>query len=549
MRPTSVFDLEVPVIFINPPSNRDFRLIEEVSSVGGLGIVDKAACGKMPFQVPSTVRHGIRISLNDLQAVPASSPFAAAIIRFEDTDKLPKLKNDELSNVPFPVIFEVGSARQAVLAEKAGASALIARGNEGPGWVGDRNGFVLLQEIISKCTLPTFLRGGVDIRTAVGAIAAGAAGVCLDVHLMLTDSSALDPCLKEFLGKLALPATTTLCERFCSPLRVYSRVGTKAVRDFKKIEENLPESEFESHADQLDQALRVASVELDTAKALFPLSEDIVTAQRLTRAFGNASKIVAEFGLRMKVSIGKWPFGSDSELCKYHSTRFPVVQGPMAHVSDNVDFLKSVAEAGALPFLALGNMPASIVEQSVKEAGARTKGLFGVGLIGLEVNRHCYEAHLEIIKANPPRFAILAAGDTALAKRIEEYGIVCYLHCPSPALLKNAFENGLRHFVFEGNESGGHIGALGSLDLWNANLIEIEAGNFRWYRRPRNFRPFCGRYSLGQRSGIRSRYDFRPGGKGSQGRAADRYILPCYFRSDFHTRHNTFVPRPHNRQR
>ena len=54
-------------------------------------------------------------------------------------------------------------------------------------------------------------------------------------------------------------------------------------------------------------------------------------------------------------------------------------------------------------------------------------------------------------------------------------GIGCYLHCPAPSLLSEALKAGLRRFVFEGCESGGHIGTLGSLDLWNANLAELEA--------------------------------------------------------------------------
>ena len=62
-----------------------------------------------------------------------------------------------------------------------------------------------------------------------------------------------------------------------------------------------------------------------------------------------------------------------------------------------------------------------------------------------------------------------------LAKRIEEIGTACYLHCPAPSMLTEGLKAGLRHFVFEGCESGGHIGLLGSLDLWNANLTELES--------------------------------------------------------------------------
>ena len=168
-------------------------------------------------------------------------------------------------------------------------------------------------------------------------------------------------------------------------------------------------------------------------------------------------------------------FCEGSSLCRDHGTRFPIVQGPMAHVSDNPGFLAAVAAGGALPFLAMGNMPGPIAREGIGLAGEKTNGRFGVGLIGLEVNKHCYEAHLEIMRDNPPPFAILAAGSIDLAKAIEEIGTACYLHCPSPSILAEGLKAGLRRFVFEGCESGGHIGTLGSLNLWNANLNALEA--------------------------------------------------------------------------
>ena len=149
----------------------------------------------------------------------------------------------------------------------------------------------------------------------------------------------------------------------------------------------------------------------------------------------------------------------------------------MAHVSDNPDFLSAVAQGGALPFLAMGNMPGPIAAEGMKLAAEKTGGKFGVGLIGLEVNRKCYEAHLEIMNDNPPPFAILAAGGVELAKRIEGIGTACYLHCPSPGILAEGLKSGLRRFVFEGSESGGHIGSLGSLILWSANLNELDAAS------------------------------------------------------------------------
>ncbi|MEW6114840.1 MAG: beta-ketoacyl synthase N-terminal-like domain-containing protein, partial [Thermodesulfobacteriota bacterium] len=371
-------------------------------------------------------------------------------------------------------LVEVGSAAQAAGAEKAGAAALVARGNEGPGWVSERSGLVLLQEILGVCPLPVFLQGGIGLHTAAGAVGAGATGVVLDVHLLLTEESVINASLKSFFSALGIPATVTLGEAWGKPCRVYSRVGTRMVRELRKVEDSLGQDEFHSLKECINAALGKNTASLDTDDALLALSEDIVTAKTLAGEFARARAILEEFARRMESRCGTWPFAEESGLCKAHGTLLPIVQGPMAHVSDNPDFLAAVAQGGALPFLAMGNMPAPIAREGIELARSKTNGKFGVGLIGLEVNRHCYEAHLEIMKENPPPFAILAAGGVELAKRIEEMGTVCYLHCPAPTLVSEGVKAGLRHFVFEGCESGGHIGALGSLDLWEANLRELE---------------------------------------------------------------------------
>lgn len=469
------FELRIPLLYVNPPINNDPRLIEVVAGAGGLGFVDYVTAGPSGFSVAGGTPHGVRIRLDALGGRFTPEPdVKACLIPLEDVDDVILLEPGKLKALPVPALVEVGSASQAAGAEKAGAVGLIARGNEGPGWVSERNGLVLLQEILGVCPLPVFLQGGIGLHTATGAVAAGATGVALDVHLLLTGESAIDHQLKSFFAALDVPATITLGETWRKPCRVYSRVGTRMARELRKLEDSLSQDEFSKLRESANAALGKDIVSLDADDALLALSEDIVTAKALADEFMSAQAILEAFAARLAARVGVWPFVEQSDLCKTHGTRLPIVQGPMAHVSDNPDFLAAVAEGGALPFLAMGNMPAPIAREGIELARSKTNGRFGVGLIGLEVNRHCYEAHLEIMKENPPPFAILAAGGVELARRIEEMGTICYLHCPAPALVSEGLKIGLRHFVFEGRESGGHIGALGSLDLWGANLRELE---------------------------------------------------------------------------
>ncbi|MFH0825918.1 MAG: beta-ketoacyl synthase N-terminal-like domain-containing protein, partial [Pseudomonadota bacterium] len=468
------FDLKIPVLYVNPALNADGRLIEEVYRRGGLGFVDRYLAPDTDITIPEGVPYGIRCSLRELEEIAGRPGAKIVLIPLEEIDSVASLDPGKLRDLPIPCLVEVGNAGHARAAEAAGAAGLVARGNEGPGWVSETNGFVLLQEVLDASDLPVFLRGGIGIRTARGAVAAGAVGVVLDVHLLLAADSALDKSLKEFLAGLCLPATTLLAEASGSPCRVYARIGTRKVRELRKAEETHTPGEYPSYRELISSLLSKPTPAPDSDEALIPLSEDIVEAKRLAAEFGSAGEITAEFGARMSDSGMKWPFSEEAQLLRDHRTRYPIVQGPMAHVSDNPEFLAAVARNGALPFLAMGNMPRSIAEEGIRLAREKTDGWFGVGLIGLDVNQNNYEAHLEIMRQDPPPFAILAAGGVELARRIEQQGTTCYLHCPAPTLVSEGIKAGLRHFVFEGCESGGHIGLLGSLDLWNANLRELD---------------------------------------------------------------------------
>ncbi|MFC1834342.1 nitronate monooxygenase, partial [Thermodesulfobacteriota bacterium] len=244
--------LKVPIIYVNPPFHTGAGLIEAVYRSGGLGIVDHFAASKTDSPVTPNVPHGVRISLDQLAHLSAEKNVALALIPLEDADKLASMGEHGLKDSPVPVFVEVGSPDQASAADRAGAAGLIARGSEGPGWVSETNGFVLLQEVLSVTSLPVFLRGGIGLHTAPGAVAAGAAGVVFDNQLLLTRNSQLDEGLKKFLASLSSPATVTLSENSKRPCRVYSRIGTRMVRELHKLEKTLTGEQFAGYEDKIN---------------------------------------------------------------------------------------------------------------------------------------------------------------------------------------------------------------------------------------------------------------------------------------------------------
>ncbi len=468
---TRTLDLRIPIIYVNPHFITQPGIAVEVTKVGGLGFIDRVTsdlCG-----IPTDSPYGLRIHLDAAKNLTPTKNLKAIILPLLDAGALADADKGSLNAIPLPVLVEVGCAAEARAAEAAGACALIARGAEGPGWGSETSGFVLLQEILEASGMPVYLQGGVSFRTAAGAMAAGAAGVVLDVQLALTEEAALPASMTTFFRSLGLPATGKLAEFAEHPLRVYSRIGTTAVRNLRKMEETLRPEQYAGHIERLNAALHRPIENPDTDDAILALSEDIIFAIDYAKDFKTVRAVVQEFVRRMSIR-GAWPFAADSPVCRRHNSTYPIVQGPMAHVSDNPNFLAAVEQAGGLPVSALGNMPRTIAEEAVKLARDKTKGHFGVGLIGLEVNSHTYEAHLDIMRENPPPFAVLAAGGPDLAKRIEAMGTACYLHCPASGVVTEGIKAGLKRFVFEGSESGGHIGPMGSLNLWTANLAALE---------------------------------------------------------------------------
>lgn len=83
---------------------------------------------------------------------------------------------------------EVTTPEEAAAACAAGVTAVVARGHESGGRVGELTTCVLLQRLLADpaVTVPVLAAGGIGPHTAAAAVAGGAAGVLLDSQLALT---------------------------------------------------------------------------------------------------------------------------------------------------------------------------------------------------------------------------------------------------------------------------------------------------------------------------------------------------------------------------
>lgn len=355
-----------------------------------------------------------------------------------------------------PTVYQVSSLDEARLAEHSGAQGIIIKGNEAGGLVGYESTFVLFQRVIREIkSVPVWVQGGVGLHTAAAVKALGAAGVVLDSQLSLFPESSVPQEIKDLCSKLNGTETKIIANH-----RVLVRPNSPV------LPENVNSKE-----------LRQYFSGFDLSKNYIPMGQDISLAVDLYEDFKTLKKMVFGFKEAMyghlKQAKALQVISEDNIMAKQLGLRYPIAQGPMTRVSDVPLFANAVADAGALPFVALsllkGKQAKDLVMETKKLAGEKT---WGVGILGFAPQELREEQTSYILEAKPP-VVLIAGGRPAQAKIFEKAGITTFLHVPSPALLDIFLKEGATHFIFEGRECGGHVGPLSSMVLWEKQIERI----------------------------------------------------------------------------
>lgn len=352
---------------------------------------------------------------------------------------------------------EVTSIAAAQEAVRAGASGVIAKGNEAGGWVGEETTFVLLQRMMSELDVPVLAYGGIGMHSAASCYAAGAAGVVLDLQLALTKESVLPDAVKAAIARMDGSETVAIPVRAGQQCRVYARSRAAA--------------------------LGTVMPGWNDADSEWPIGQDASFAAQFSKQFHTVGAVVTAMTASVKrhiaLAMDFEPLAEASPLAVSHGTRYPIVQGAMTRVSDRSAFALAVAEGGALPFLALAQMRAPEVRELLQSTrGSLGDRPWGVGILGF-VPPELREEQLGVVREYRPRFVLIAGGRPDQAQSLEAEGIATYLHVPSPELLRMFLHEGARRFVFEGRECGGHVGPRSSFVLWDSMvdvLLEFSAG-------------------------------------------------------------------------
>ena len=366
------------------------------------------------------------------------------------------------------VFLEAYSAEQACAAQAAGFDGVILVGNEAGGCTSAQSSFLLLQQLHQRLHVPLWVRGGLGLQTAAAARLAGASGIVLAEQLWLAEESPWSPAARHAWRQLDGSESVVLGDsRFLC--RVLPR-GDR--RRLQALEKRLASGDH-PRAILAEELLAAAAASDDS---LLAVGQEIALAASLADRFGSVRGILQAFERAIeeapRLAHSQRALAAGVPLATTLGTTLPLLQGPMAWVSDAPRFCQSVAAEGALPFLALAGLQQPQLGQVLAETAERLGERFwGVGLFGsapAAVRRQQWHA----VRQARPRFALLAGGRPSQAAQLEADGIATFLSVPSPRLLAEFLQAGVRRFVFAGSEGGGPSGPRTSFALWQG-MIDV----------------------------------------------------------------------------
>lgn len=355
------------------------------------------------------------------------------------------------------IIWQIHSVEEAYAAFEKKVKSIVLKGGEGAGLCGEDSSFILFQRLIDLChksETDAYIQGGVGVHTAAAWLSLGAKGVLMDSQLALLSECGTSSDTKSWLRKLS-GSDIKQCEHY----RYHVRPG--------------------AHDPASGGGLADVLHEVKSGGDCLPLGQDAVLAVDYADQYKRLKYLVqaVEKAIYSHLSIVKNQDGlaPNGEMAKFLGTEYPIAQGPMARVSDVPEFLKDVADAGALPYLAMSMMTGDDARETLeKTAAAMGDKPWGVGILGFIYPKVLEEQTRLIIEAKP-NAVLIAGGRPDQAKIFEQAGISVFLHIPAPSLLEMYLKEGARSFIFEGRESGGHVGPLYSSVLWEKQMSILLA--------------------------------------------------------------------------
>ena len=247
----------------------DGKLAAAVSNAGGLGIISAMNANAEYVREQIHIARGLTDKPFGVN-IMLMSPFAAECAQVCAEEKPAVITTGAGSAAPYipmwkeagikviPVIASVTMAKQA---EKAGADAVIAEGQESGGHIGELTTMALVPQVADAVSIPVLAAGGIgDGRGIAAALMLGAKGVQMGTRFLVAKECGVHQNYKDMVLGAKDISTQVTGRRFGG--NTCRGIKNAFTRGFVK-QEYAPEATPESIADLGAGSLRRAAVEGD----------------------------------------------------------------------------------------------------------------------------------------------------------------------------------------------------------------------------------------------------------------------------------------------
>ena len=406
--------------------------------------------------------------------------YPAPFDRDDLTNYLRRLRELSANHQCFPIVGDQ-EALAAIAEDSSGIGHIVLKGCEASGFVSRETTLMLYsaaRKVLRASPKPPdiLIWGGVSTPEAAAAfLSTGATGIVFESVHWLTDLVATDDLQRERLGRLRMDSTELVGLGLQVPCRLFTKGNSLAFRQIETFEESLCGAE-------ITEASRRSFVSEVQARALHPLESHFTPAEVIPLGVDAAfaASFAERFGTGTEESVRAFMAeirrlcGSaevmkdcflDSPTAREMGIKYPFIQGAMSSITDVPEFALRVADAGALPTIALGMMDVEALDRRLRRLPEIMGGRpYAINFVSLTENPF-RDAHLAWIKKHPPRFVWIAGGDLSPVRELVECGIEVAYIAADDALLGLALESGVRYVVCEGYEAGGHVGRHSTLTL------------------------------------------------------------------------------------
>ena len=270
-----LLNIEYPVIQGGMAWIADGELAAAVSNAGGLGIITAMNAGEEHLIEQINIAKSLTdkpFGVNLMLQSPLTARAAEIVVEQgvkvvttgagSPSKYIPMWKEAGIKVIP--VIASVAMAKSA---QRAGADAVIAEGQESGGHIGELTTMALVPQVCDAVDIPVIAAGGIaDGRGLAASIMLGACGVQMGTRFLCAKECNVHSTYKEMVLKASDISTVTTGRRFGG--NTCRCIKNQFARDFLK-KEYLPETTAEDVAELGVGSLRKAAVDGNKTEGCF----------------------------------------------------------------------------------------------------------------------------------------------------------------------------------------------------------------------------------------------------------------------------------------